>query len=495
MPKTWVGVVRISHMGSRKAGAENFHADRDQVALIKSAVPRGDRLTMLPPELNVSGGLPLEQRPSLLAAVEGIEAGQYAGIIVGYLSRLGRNVREQLRTYDRVHAAGGRIIVAQAGIDATTRGGRLQRNILAAIHEDEREAHVERFDHLRRIATQRGVWPCRQTPTGYGYDKATRRLVPDARAAEVRTAFHDRAAGTVTISDVARRLRMTQSGARQLLRNRVYLGELRVGRYVNVAAHEPLIDVETFEAAQRSTPRPARRPSGPALLAGLVRCASCGHRMTRSGTPKSPTYSCPTGHSGERCPRPAAITCSIVDEHVEAIALAELKRLAVTASADRGLEQARAKVARAQRELDAFAAAVEAAGMEPAELVAALRSRRDALQDAQDDLRAEQARRPYLPGPASGADVWDELNPQDRNALLSALLSAVVVQACGRGGRPVPPAERVRVLAYGADVRLPQRRGGEPSGLCPIPLPDFDDPGVLRMPAGKDSLERPSGVR
>jgi hypothetical protein len=376
-----------------------------------------------------------------------------------------------------------------------TRGGRLQRNILAAIHEDEREAHVERFDDLRRTATERGVWQFRQTPTGYRCDKTTRRLVLDHRAAEVRTAFHDRAAGTVTISDLARRLRMTQSGVRQLLRNRVYLGELRVGQHVNVAAHEPLIDIETFEAAQRSTPRPARGPSGPALLAGLVRCSTCGHRMTRSGTWHVPTYRCPTRHGGERCPRPAAITCSIVEEHVEAIALEELKRLAVTASEDRGLEQAQSEVARSRRELDAFAAAVEAAGMEPAELVAAFRSRRDALQDAQDQLRAEQARRPYLPAAASGADVWDELNPQDRNALLRALLSAVVVQACGRGGRTIPPGDRVRVLAYGAEVRLPQRRGEKPSGLCPIPLPDFDHPGVLGISPGKDSLKRPSGVR
>jgi hypothetical protein len=100
----------------------------------------------------VSGGLPLEQRPSLLAAVDGVERGDSAGIIVGYLSRLGRNVREQLRTYDRVHAAGGRIIVAQEGIDARTRGGRLQRNILAAIHEDEREAHVDRLPPRSRYA-------------------------------------------------------------------------------------------------------------------------------------------------------------------------------------------------------------------------------------------------------------------------------------------------------------------------------------------------------
>jgi DNA invertase Pin-like site-specific DNA recombinase len=118
---TWAGIVRVSFMGSRRAGAADFHADRDQVALIERAVPSGDRLELLPAELNVSGGLPLEQRPSLLAAVEGVERGLYAGIIVGYLSRLGRSVREQLRTYDRVHAAGGRIIVAQEGIDAHPR--------------------------------------------------------------------------------------------------------------------------------------------------------------------------------------------------------------------------------------------------------------------------------------------------------------------------------------------------------------------------------------
>ncbi|HEX2413478.1 MAG TPA: recombinase family protein, partial [Solirubrobacteraceae bacterium] len=256
---TWAGVVRVSHMGVRRAGAANVHTDRDQVEAIQRAVPKGDRVVILPPELDVSGALPLERRPSLRAAVEGVERGEFAGIIVAYLSRLGRNLAEQLRTYDRVHTAGGQIIVAQEGIDARTRSGRLQRNILAAIHEDEREQHVERFDNLRRWATEAGIWQRRQTPIGYDRDLDTRKLVPNKRAPEVFQAFRDAGAG-VGVTQLSRQLKMTPSGVRQMLRNRVYRGELKVGDYVNRDAHPAIMDEETWLAAQ-ATP-PVRPPRG-----------------------------------------------------------------------------------------------------------------------------------------------------------------------------------------------------------------------------------------
>src|SRR3954447_20594226 len=51
-------------MDTRKPGPAEFHADRDQVALVEAAVPKGDALELLRAELDVSGGLPLEQRPS-----------------------------------------------------------------------------------------------------------------------------------------------------------------------------------------------------------------------------------------------------------------------------------------------------------------------------------------------------------------------------------------------------------------------------------------------
>jgi hypothetical protein len=76
----WAGVVRVSSVGGRRG--DSFHADRDQVqALEAHAAKLGDDLVLLPPELDVSGGLALEDRPSLMAAVEGVERGEYDGVM------------------------------------------------------------------------------------------------------------------------------------------------------------------------------------------------------------------------------------------------------------------------------------------------------------------------------------------------------------------------------------------------------------------------------
>jgi DNA invertase Pin-like site-specific DNA recombinase len=481
---TWAAIVRVSHMNGRKAGEENVHADRDQLAAIeRHAREHKARLEVLPPELDVSGGLPLEQRPSLLRAIEGVECGEFDGIIVAYLSRLGRNVREQLRAWDRVEAAGGRIVVVQEGIDTSTPNGRMHRTILLAIAEHEREQHGERFENLRRWATEAGIWQRRQTPRGYRKDKATRRLVPDRNAGQVRAAMRDLLAGT-TILELSRRLGMTPSGVRALLRNEVYLGFLRVGPYVNESAHEPLIDRETFDAVQHklaSAPRPARNASaGPALLTGLVRCSSCGHRMTRGNSGGRPVYTCVRNHSGQPCPRPAAVTASLLDAHVEPIALAELARLQVTVTEGDRIGQAQERVRTAERELRTYLEAVKAAEIGAEAVTAAARKRKEELDDANAELQAELARRPVLPEVGSGADVWKRLGSHDRNTVLRSLLSAIVVEPCGRGRR-VPLGDRVRVLVHGADIALPDRRGGEASGIAPIPLPDVDHADVLRV--------------
>jgi hypothetical protein len=99
-------------------------------------------------------------------------------------------------------------------------------NLLASIAQHELEERREAFDRARRSAVERGIWQRRQTRRGYRRSASTRRLVPDRHAESVRTAARDFLVGA-TISELARRLRMTPSGMRQLLRNLVYLGELR----------------------------------------------------------------------------------------------------------------------------------------------------------------------------------------------------------------------------------------------------------------------------
>jgi site-specific DNA recombinase len=473
------GVVRVSHMGDRKPGASNVHADREQVEDVTAEAERMRvPLRMLPPELDVSGGVPLTDRPSLREAVEGVEKGRYSGIIVSYLSRLGRSVREQLAVWDRVEKAGGRIVVVRERIDTSTPSGRYVRTILLANAERELEEYAERFANLREWATAAGIWQHRQTPRGYRRDPDTRRLVPDERADEVRRAFARRGAGESVLA-IAHDLAMTPAGVRRLLSNRVYLGELRLGRHLNAAAHAPLVSEDTWLAAQRArAPRPPRSAEPVALLAGLVRCASCGHVMTRGRSGEQRVYGCPHHHSAGDCPRPAAITLRTLDNHVAAIALAELAELRARATdGDRPVRSARQAVGAAERELAAYLEGVAAAGLSPGQYADGARQRGEAIEEAQERL-ATLLERERTSVDGDPLVAWARMDQTQRNRLLRSLIEAVIVVPVGRGRR-VPVGERARVVGHGAGLVERYGGGGVPLPVRTLDFPDRDDPVVL----------------
>ncbi len=488
--KPWAGLVRVSHMGARREGDTDFHSDREQVdAMVERAQRIGVELHLLPPELDVSGGAPLAQRPSLLAAVEGVERGEYAGLMVAYISRLGRNTREQLAAWDRIEAAGGRIIAVAEDVDTTTASGRFLRTVLLANAQRELEEHTDRFDRLRDHSVRAGIWQRRQTPRGYAVHPITRSLVPDDQAAEVVEAFEWRAARRPLV-EIARRLGMTPSGARHLLRNRVYLGELKVGPYVNASAHEPIVSPELFLAAQHTTGiRPARGRdlSGPALLAGLVRCCGCGHVMTRTSSgnrgERLRQYACPVNHSTGRCPAPASITLRRLDEHVEAIALSELSKLRGRATR-RGdaVETARDRLQLAEAELAAYIEATSAVGLGVEAFAAGMRSRQAEVQAAQAALAGQLTREPAgVTG--DPLEAWAAFDVTERNRLLRGLIECVLVERSGGRGRVRPVGDRVRVLAYGAGVAPGRYRGGAAMPVESIALPHLEHEHVLRVPS------------
>lgn len=479
--KPWAGVVRVSHMGDRQAGAPNVHADREQLDDVRAHAERmGVPLATLPAELDVSGGLPLDARPSLKLAVQGVEAGTYGGIIVAYLSRLGRNVREQLAVWDRVEAAGGRIVVVRESIDTSTPSGRYVRTILLANAERELEEHKERFDQLREWATAAGIWQRRQTPLGYRRDSGTRRLAPDEDAGRVERAFRDRATGA-SMTEIARDLGMTPNGARRLLANRVYLGELRVGAYINADAHPPIVTEDEWLAVQRRrTPaRPPRSNASVALLSGLVRCTSCGHVMCRAnGGRGHRVYQCHRYHSAGECPRPAAITVDRIDAHVEGIALQELAKLSSRVRDANGhTDSARDRLREAEAELAAYLEGVTAAGLAPGEYAVGARLRRQAVEAARDDLSTFLTR---IAAVVSGDPLtaWQEMTPDQRNRQLRSLLECVLVSPVGRGKR-VSVDARVRALALGAGYIEPYRGGGRALPVKTVAFPALDHPAVL----------------
>jgi DNA invertase Pin-like site-specific DNA recombinase len=470
--------VRVSFVGGRSG--DRFHADEEQVATIKRyAQELGAEVEFMPPELSVSGGKPIQDRPALLAAIEGVEAGRYDGIVVAYLSRLTRS-RSGIDIWNRVEAAGGHVHCAAERLDTSTANGRFVRDIHLANAVREREEHVDRFEARRMHATAAGVWQRRQTPTGYVRDPGTRKLVPDSHADEVRQAFTDRANG-VPVVQIADRLAMTSSGVRQMLANRVYLGELKVGEHVNPAAHDPLVTVEDWEAAQVTVARPTRGViDGPALLAGIARCAGCGHVMSRTRA-KAVVYACGGRSSGGRCPAPATVTLRLLDEHVEPIALGQLRQIALSTAArdDTDVTTARDDVAAATRELNAYMEAVSADDVGVDAFRAAARSRRERVEEAQARLQRALAVQPAVPAVGDVDAAWGQLDAHGRNAVLRGLLEVVVVRRGGGRGSRTPLRERVRIIEAGTGLIDNGRQTEIARGIRPIDLPDFSYPGVL----------------
>lgn len=484
------GYLRVSHVGGR----EHLRSPQEQRTEIEAwAVAQGHVIDFLPAELDAKGSD--AERPIFRQAVEGVKAGRYSGVVVAYLSRAGRDLRLMLNLWDEVEAVGGAVYSARENIDGSTPSGRLHRNLLASIAQHELEDRSAGFERAAKAAVERGIWQRRQTPRGYSRDPKTRRLAPNAQAGEVRQAAQDFLAGRRVV-EIAGKLRMTPGGVRAMLRNRVYLGELKVRSYVNPDAHPAILDAETFAAVQErlgNAPRPGRNVSREkALLAGLARCVSCGHVMTRSGTKPSGTYTynymCPTHHSGGRCPGPAGISCRRLDAHVTEIALVELDRLSTTTKEGRDLDGERRELAAAKAERSAYLEAVEAAGIGASDAAAGMRKRQERVERVERDLEAKLARVPRLPTVEAGSEIWPELSESERNDLLRHLFAAVLVRPAG-AGHILPVAERVRVLRYGAAFPLPVRRGAtDPIGIVPLGWPDADGVDVLRVSGVEDSF-------
>ena len=85
-----------------------------------------------------------DNRPELDRLRQRMAAGEFDTIVVSKMDRLGRSLGMILRLWDEADAAGVRVIVIDQGIDTSTPAGRLQRNMLAALAEFERELILER---------------------------------------------------------------------------------------------------------------------------------------------------------------------------------------------------------------------------------------------------------------------------------------------------------------------------------------------------------------
>lgn len=429
------GLIRVSQQGERED--ERFHSPGSQEEAIRAfCEDKGWSVTMLPPEINVSGGASLENRPSLSRAVAAIAAGNAQRLVALDASRLFRSVDIRTQVLRAVEGGGGEAWTVKNGrITNRTARAKALGNVETTFDEMVREESTERSRVGVAEAVAQGKVPWRHIVPGYRRGPSGA-LVPHEREAPiVRRAFELRAAGA-TIGYV--RAHLQQNGIERttrstitLLASTVVLGRIDFGGLVNPNAHEPIVDRDLWEAAQNVRVPRGRQPKSEALLArlGVLRCGTCGARMVIGTRPNGrQRYRCPPPVD---CPRGVSIEAPFIEGVVVGAVRTALADAEGHASALERAEADRAAAEAADAELRRAIAILDAAGVEgedvSVEKLRALREARDAARSRADESKRAAGSLSI----AVGTD-WDRMSIDARRALIRTVVDRVDV-APGQG--------------------------------------------------------------
>jgi DNA invertase Pin-like site-specific DNA recombinase len=415
-----------------------------------------------------------------MEAIDRVERGEIGGIVVAKLDRFGRSLLDGLAAIERIQDAGGTFASVEDGFDLSTNTGRLVLKLMLALGEWELERVRENFHEGRQRAVARGLHLAPVPNAGYRRG-ADGRLEPDPDHGETVTEIYRRAAEGESWASLARHAEQeglrsaygatswTGRAIKELVRNRVYRGESHHGEMSNTAAHEALVDEATWERAQRIGKVSSPRSSRPALLAGVLRCASCRYGMRSEVTGGDRRYRCHKTFPGGRCSAPTYISGSSgIEEFVEQEffdALGEL-RAAAQLDADR-LDELERAYEEAEGVLAAYrneSRVIKTLGIES--YLEGLAHHAERASEAREALMAERDRVDAVL-PVSVTDLrsdWPHLEVTEKRRLLALAFSAVFVFP-GRG----PASERVHICLHGEEPDDLPRRGRRPA-VAPSPF-------------------------
>lgn len=469
--------IRVSRVAGREGpGFISPTVQREQID--RWATFRGAEIATVHTDLDVSGAA--ARRAGLDAALERIEAGLVDGLVVAKVDRFARSLTGALDAIKRIDAAGATFVSIAEGIDPSTPAGKMMQRLMLILAEYELDRVRESWRESRRRAVARGVHVASRTPTGYERnDDGT--LRPGPFADRIREVYERRGGSGASWTDLAKIMEgvptpygathWTSRSLQHLISNRAYLGEARSGEFRLEDAHEAIVDVETWQAAQR--PVGAAPASGTTLLAGILRCAGCRYAMKpgktrdRSGELVR-QYHCRGTRAAGTCESRAACLGSVVEPWIVESFFDRLDDVAAApARANERVRAAEQALDRASAELAAYRdeELIEVIG-KPAYLDG-LRSRATGVEDAESELAAARDDAGVIGLPDVGAlrETWEDLEVSHQRQLLSTAIDVVFLRNVGQSN--VSIADRALILWRGeAPAGLPGR-GHRNAGITP----------------------------
>jgi DNA invertase Pin-like site-specific DNA recombinase len=250
------------------------------------------------------------ERPALKSLLEDIEANKVNVIVVYKVDRLTRSLSDFAKIVEALDARGVSFVSVTQQFNTTSSMGRLTLNLLLSFAQFEREVTGERIRDKIAASKKKGMWMGGLVPLGY--DLEERKLVPNSNEAMlVRKIFAlylevecvSKLALQLDHEKMRSKLWITRTGAHLggvpfargalygLLRNRLYIGEIRHRELWYPGEHKGIVPIELWKKVQTQldsnlrTRRERAREQTSSLLTGLVEDAD-GNRFTPSFTIK-----------------------------------------------------------------------------------------------------------------------------------------------------------------------------------------------------------------
>jgi site-specific DNA recombinase len=260
----------------------------------------------------LSGGSML--RPALQALLEDIRARRIDIVLVYKVDRLTRSLADFAKLTELFDTHDVSFVSVTQQFNTSTSMGRLTLNVLLSFAQFEREVAGERIRDKIALSKQRGMWMGGLVPIGY--DAINKQLVVNETEAQTVRDIYHRYLDCSSVAELRRRLDqegilskrrtyakgksgggvpITRGALYQILRNRLYRGEIEHRGQVHKGNHQAIIEPDLWDQVQarlinkgqrarigtgRSLGKQPQR-NKPALLAGLAFDGS-GNRLTPS---------------------------------------------------------------------------------------------------------------------------------------------------------------------------------------------------------------------
>ncbi len=287
---------------TRKSSEEGLEQDFNSLqaqreaceAFIKSQHGEGWRLVKTAyDDGGFSGGT--MERPALQRLLADIRERVIDVIVVYKVDRLTRSLADFAKMVELFDAHAVSFVAVTQQFNTTSSMGRLTLNVLLSFAQFEREVTGERIRDKIAASKRRGMWM--GGTVALGYDVSDHRLLINPAEAETVRGIFQRYLELRSVrllrDDLDRRgiiskIRLSRNGNRsggkafsrgalyELLSNPVYIGEIRHRKERHPGQHEPILERELWERAQRQLRDQAARcrtratKAGPSPLAGKL---------------------------------------------------------------------------------------------------------------------------------------------------------------------------------------------------------------------------------